>query len=85
MAKTKKEMTIDDLAIVVKRGFEAAKKHTNEKFDAAKKHTNDKIDELAQITARGFETVDKQFKKNDEMHQLFVDEFRLARKFRITT
>ena len=74
MAKTKKEMTIDDLAIVVKRGFEAAKKHTN-----------DKIDELAQITARGFETVDKQFKKNDEMHQLFVDEFRLARKFRITT
>ncbi len=63
--KDKKEITLNELATVVKNGFEASDKRTDAKidklaaavkagFEASDKRTDAKIDKLAEMVGKGF-------------------------------
>jgi len=64
--KNKKEITINELAQIVKAGFEAADKRTDAKFEAADKRTDSKIETLAQMVGNGFNEMGARM---DEMRQ----------------
>jgi predicted nucleic acid-binding Zn-ribbon protein len=52
--KDKKEITLNELATVVKAGFEAVDKRIDAKFEAADKRTDAKIEKLAEMVGKGF-------------------------------
>lgn len=67
-------MTIEDLARHMDRRFDETEKNTNRRFDENEKHTDKKIDEkiedLARITKKGFDAVDRGFGENSREHSL---------------
>ena len=73
-SKTKKKMTIEDLARVMRLGFNALDKKLsgkiNEKINNLDEKLTSKIDEsvnsLAIMTAKSFKSIDNRFEKIDE-------------------
>ncbi len=57
--KTKKRMTIEDLAVSMQKGFKSLENKLVARMD-------EKIDNLAVMTAKGFESVDKRFEAVDK-------------------
>jgi len=64
MAEKKKKITLEDLALVTKKGFAESK-------NAIK----NAIDELAAITKRGFDGVDERFERVDERFEKVDERF----------
>ncbi|MCX6758527.1 MAG: hypothetical protein NTX14_02365 [Candidatus Nealsonbacteria bacterium] len=52
-----KEITTNELAAIVKAGFEAADKRTDAKFEASDKQADSKIESLAKMVANGFHSM----------------------------
>ncbi|MFH1759064.1 MAG: hypothetical protein ABH822_00700 [Patescibacteria group bacterium] len=59
--KKQKEITIKDLAILMKEGFAKAESNANDKFVKTEKNTDNKIDDLAGMMQREFATTRKEF------------------------
>lgn len=57
--KTKKKMTIEDLAVSMQKGFKSLENKLVTRMD-------EKIDNLAVMTAKGFDSVDKRFEAIDK-------------------
>lgn len=63
MPKNNKKITTNELAIMMKRGFESVDKSTNKKIDDLAMMTDKKIDELAMMTKRGFDEMGERMNK----------------------
>lgn len=62
MNKGKKNLTIDDLAVMMAKGFTRADKRMDEGLARADK----KVDDLAAMVAKGFSEIDKRFEQVDK-------------------
>lgn len=75
MAKTKKELTNNDLVVEMRSGFSNLEKKIGNLEKKVEKKLDQKIGQLAEITRRGFEEADKNFERHDNMFKLVFDRF----------
>lgn len=88
MAKNKKITTIEDLAVMVKKGFEGVDKkfkNVDAKFIEQDKKTDAKFDNLAAMVQKGFEETATKKELNDLKSEIMTlrydfDEFKLKIK-----
>src|SRR3990167_8357431 len=74
--KKNKEMTNEDLSVKMAEGFLSSDK----KLDSFGKRFDAKLENLAMMTAKGFENVDKRFEAIDERFESMDKKFEAADK-----